>query len=96
MNKVELISKAVEVVNAEEKIVTKKDATAVVDAFIGAIIDELVAGGDAKIAGLGKFSVVDKPAKDGICALTKEPYHSDAKKAPRFKASSTLKSTLND
>jgi DNA-binding protein HU-beta len=90
MNKTELVAKVAEVTGW-----TKKDSAVAVDGIVGAITSTLVTGEEVNITGFGKFSVAKRAERDGICGLTKEAYHSDAKLAPKFKAGKNLKDIVN-
>ena len=76
---------------AEKWGLTKKDAKDVVDYVFDEISTTIKKGGEANINGFGKFSVVKKKARTGLNPLTKEKIHIAATKAPKFKASKTLK-----
>ena len=91
MNKVELASAVAEKVGS-----SKKQSTEVVDVILNVIKDELVDGGEIAITGFGKFSVVDRDARVARNPLTGEDIQVPAKKAVKFKASSTLKAEVNE
>lgn len=95
MNKVDLIAKVTEMVNAEEKVLMKKEVAVVVDAMVEAIVDSLVAGEEVKVTGLGKFSVADRAERAGVNPQTKEAITIPARKAPKFTAYSSLKEVIN-
>ena len=97
MNKVELISKVTERINteAEEKKVTKKAITEVVDAVFHEIGNALVDEEKVAIAGFGAFTIAERAERDGRNPRTGEALVIPASKAVRFKASSILKEAVN-
>lgn len=90
MNKKELI-KAI----SEKLGVTQKAAGEQVDAIIDVITETLVAGDEVSLTGFGKFSVVERAERQGVNPATSEKITIPASKAPKFKASSTLKNLVN-
>lgn len=75
--------------------VTKKDITVVVDEVFETIKDALASGEKVAIAGFGSFEVAERAARECKNPRTGEPVHVDASKAPKFKASKTLKDAVN-
>lgn len=96
MNKVEMISKVVERLAESEVKVTKKAMGEYVDAMFDTIAESIVAGEDVKIAGFGTFTVVERAERDGRNPQTGESIKIAATKAPKFKASSTLKTAVKE
>lgn len=96
MNKVEMISKVVEKLADSEVKVTKKAMTEYVDVIFDTIAESMVAGEDVKIAGFGTFTVVERAERDGRNPQTGESIKIAATKAPKFKASSTLKAAVKE
>ena len=90
MNKVELIAKIAEV---EE--VTKKAAGEQLNAVVEVITNALAKGEEVKISGFGTFSVAERAAREGRNPQTGETIQIAASKAPKFKASKTLKDVVN-
>lgn len=93
MNKTELIAAI-----AEKAGVTKKDAEAVVSAFTDTVTEVMAAGDKITLVGFGTFEAVDVAEKTGVIrmgARKGETYTTPAHKAPKFKASSTLKNSVN-
>ncbi len=90
MNKVELTR-----VVAEKTELTLKDATEVVDAVLGTVVDALAHGEEVSIAGFGKFVVKRRAARESINPRTKEVVKVPASKAPVFKAGKALKEVVN-
>lgn len=92
MNKTELIAKVQENIDIE---VSKKDLTTILDGIIDTIKNTLASGEKVAIAGFGAFEVVERAARECKNPRTGEPVHVDASKAPKFKASKTLKDAVN-
>ncbi len=86
MNKKELIAHL-----AEQAEVTNKQAEAVLNAVVVAVLDTVRAGGELVITDLGKFSTVEKAAKAGRNPKTGETIQIAAKRAPKFSAAKALK-----
>ena len=92
MNKKELINAVAEVMGT-----TKKAAGEAVDTVFGVIADAMAEGNDVAVSGFGKFVVADVPERTGIIQMGDrkgEQYTTPAHKAPKFKASSTLKDVV--
>ena len=89
MNKKELI-KAV----ATKTGFSQKDITEVVDVILGTISDTLVDGNEVNIAGVGKFLVQERAAREGVNPRTGEALHIEASKTPKFKAGKALKDAV--
>lgn len=94
MNKTELIAKVVETLKDADVKVTKKEMTTYVDTVFDTIKDEMVAGNDVNVAGFGKFTIVERDSRMGRNPQTGEQIEIAASKAPKFKASSTLKAAV--
>lgn len=90
MNKTELITRISEVNET-----TKKAAGEQLEAILAAITEALVAGEEVSLTGFGKFSVVERAERQGVNPATSEKITIPASKAPKFKASSTLKNLVN-
>lgn len=90
MNKTELIDKI-----AEGAGLTKADAKKALEATTAAIKDALVAGDKVALIGFGKFSVNERPAREGINPATKQKITIAAKKVAKFKAGADLDEALN-
>lgn len=80
---------------AEEAGLTKTDAAKAVDAFKKGIIKGVKEQGKVALVGFGTFSLKERPAREGINPLTKQPMSIPAKKAVSFKAGSKLKDAVN-
>ena len=85
MNKTELV-KAV----AAQAELTQAQAKAAVDAVVASVKDSLVKGEAVQLIGFGTFSVVEKPAREGVNPATKQKIKIAAKKVAKFKAGAEL------
>lgn len=74
---------------------SKKDATAALEAVINTISGSLKKGERVAIPGLGIFSVADRKARTGINPQTKAKIKIAASKVAKFKAGKELKELLN-
>ncbi len=90
MNKKELVA-----VVAQKAEVSKKDAEAVVNAFVEAVTAELKKGGKVQLVGFGTFEVTKRTARVGRNPRTSETIKIKASKAPKFKAGKALKDAVN-
>src|SRR5438105_13079386 len=80
---------------AEQAGISKKEATAAFDAFVGYISDTCQRGERCAIPGLGSFSVSQRKAREGRNPRTKETITIPASKNVRFKAGKDLRDVLN-
>jgi len=90
MNKHELI----ETVSSKAEI-SKKEADAVVNATLDAIIEGLVKEGKVIIPGFGSFEVRNKTAREGRNPRTGEKVTIAAKRAPAFKPGKAMKDAVD-
>ena len=90
MNKAEFIAEL-----ANNSGLSKKDAEAVLKAFVKTVEDELRKGGKVQIVGFGTFEVSERAARDGRNPRTGEVMKIEATKAPKFKAGKALKDAIN-
>ncbi len=90
MNKAALVEEVHAVLNT-----TKVQAEQVVDTVFDSIVKTLKKGDEVSVAGFGKFSVKDKPARDARNPKTGETVKVKASKAPKFGAAKALKEALN-
>jgi DNA-binding protein HU-beta len=74
---------------------TNEQDTSAVDAVFDAIAGELAAGRDVAIAGFGKFSVVERAAREGRNPATGETIQIAASRGAKFSAAAGLKQQLN-
>ena len=89
MNKRELIDTVA--ANAQ---ITKKEADAVVNATLDAIIDGLAKEGKVVVPGFGSFEVRNKTAREGRNPRTGEKVKIAAKRAPAFKPGKAMKDAV--
>lgn len=73
---------------------TQKDVAVVIDSALE-IIANTIAAEEVSLTGFGKFSVVERDQREMRNPATGEIVVVPAKKAPKFKASTTLKATVN-
>lgn len=89
MNKKELIN-----VVAERMEITKKDAGELVNVVFDVVTETIESGESVSIPGLGKFEVKEVGERTCRNPQTGEAIVVPAHKAPKFKASKTLKDAL--
>ncbi len=70
-------------------------AGSVIDATFDAITAELAAGGDVRLTGFGKFSVLGRSAREGRNPATGETIQIAASNTAKFSPATALKKTLN-
>lgn len=70
---------------------TKKQANAVIGAFIGAVGEALKGGDKVSLIGFGSFHVSQRKARTGVNPKTKKKITIAAHPAPVFKAGKELK-----
>lgn len=80
---------------AEQAGISKKEAAAAFDAFVGYISDSCQRGDRCAIPGLGSFAVTERKAREGRNPRTKETISIPASKNVRFKAGKDLRDLLN-
>jgi len=85
----------VDAVAAAVPTLTKKDATAAVDAVFEGIALALSRGGEASVAGFGSFKVGERAAREGRNPRTGEAIPIAASKAAKFSAGKALKDRIN-
>ena len=73
---------------------TKKDATAAVDAVFASIQDTLAKGDKVQLIGFGNFEVRTRAARKGRNPQTGEEIESAASKIPAFKPGKALKDAI--
>jgi DNA-binding protein HU-beta len=89
------VSKADLVAQVAEKAgLTKRDASAAVDALVEALSDALRSGARVHIYGFGVFEVVRRAAKVGRNPRTGQRVDVPARRAVRFRASRLLKEAV--
>lgn len=80
---------------AEQAGISKKEAAAAFDAFVGYISSACQSGERCAIPGLGSFAVSHRKAREGRNPRTKEKINIPASKNVRFKAGKDLRDLLN-
>jgi DNA-binding protein HU-beta len=73
---------------------SKKDAEAVLQAFLDVVTKTLSKGDDVTLAGFGTFSVTQRQARVGVNPRTLEKIQIAATKTPKFKAGKKLKDAV--
>ena len=89
MNKSQLI----DAVSADSGL-TKADSARAIDSLVGTVTKTLKKGDEVSITGFGKFSVVNRKARQGVNPRTGERVKIKASKAPKFSAGATLKQAV--
>ncbi len=89
MNKAELVAKL-----SEDAELSKTQANAVLDSFIGAVTKTLKGGGKVTLVGFGTFSVTKRAARTGRNPQTGATIKIKAKKVAKFKAGKELAAKL--
>ena len=90
MNKTELVAAV-----AEKAAITKKDATAAVEAVFEVIGDELQKKEKVQLIGFGTFQTSERKAREGRNPQTGETVKIAAATLPAFKAGKALKEKVN-
>lgn len=89
MNKTELVEKI-----AAGAGLTKVDAKKALEATVAALKEALVAGDKVQLIGFGTFSVIERPAHQGVNPSTGAKIEIAAKKVAKFKAGAELAAAL--
>jgi len=79
---------------AEKAGVTKKVASATLEAFVETVMDALKKGEKVALVGFGTFEVRERKPRKGINPQTRKPIHIPAKKVPAFRAGKELKAVI--
>ena len=79
---------------AERAGLSKKDASAAVDAVLETIEGALKRGSDVTFSGFGKFSVSQRSAREGRNPATGEKIQIAASRVPKFTAGAALKKAV--
>ena len=90
MNKTDLVAAI-----AEKTELSKKDAEKALKAFTEVVAEELKKGEKIQLVGFGTFEVAERAAREGRNPITGETIKIAASKAPKFKAGSQLKESIN-
>ncbi len=80
---------------AEQAGISKKEASAAFDAFVGYIADSCQRGERCAIPGLGSFNLSQRKAREGRNPRTNEKINIPASKNVRFKAGKELRDMVN-
>lgn len=98
MNKTDLVRSVTAEVKKDEGLsisVNQKNIGNVIDVLLDTITDALTIGEEVKFLGFGKLYTVEKEARVGKNPQTGEELKIPAHKIIKFKASKTLKQTVN-
>ncbi len=90
MNKTELVKKV-----AAENGLSQKDAAAVVNSVLNAVMDSLAAHDPVALAGFGTFSCRHRDARQGRNPANGETIEIAASNTPVFKAAKVFKDKVN-
>ena len=90
MKKAELVAAM-----AQEMNTAKHTADEALDAFAKVLSNQLAAGEELTIPGLGSFSVIEKSARNGRNPKTGETIQIAARKAVKFKAYKALNDAIS-
>ncbi|HET7712036.1 MAG TPA: HU family DNA-binding protein [Thermoanaerobaculia bacterium] len=80
---------------AEQAGISKKEASAAFDAFVGYISETCQRGDRCAVPGLGSFSISQRKAREGRNPRTNEKITIPASKNVRFKAGKDLRDAVN-
>lgn len=80
---------------SEQAGITKKEAAAAFDAFVGYITSSCQRGERCAIPGLGSFAVSERKEREGRNPRTKETITIPASKSVKFKAGKELRDLMN-
>jgi DNA-binding protein HU-beta len=89
MNKSQLVSAV-----ASDSGLSKADSSRAIESLLDTVTRALKKGDEVSITGFGKFSVVNRAARQGINPRTGERVKIKASKAPKFSAGATLKQAV--
>jgi DNA-binding protein HU-beta len=90
MNKTELVKKV-----GAENALSQKQAAAVVDSVLGAVVDTVAAGESVALFGFGTFSLKHRDAREGRNPATGKTMQFAASNTPVFKAGKAFKEKVN-
>ena len=90
MNKSQLVDHV-----AKDTELTKADASRAIESTIDHISRTLKKGEEVALTGFGKFSVVQRAARQGVNPRTGEPVKIKASKAPKFSPGAQLKHAVH-
>jgi len=90
MNKSQLIDAI-----AQQADISKKEATAALDAITSTITRSLVSGEEVSLIGFGTFKISDRAARTGRNPQTGESIQIKASRAPSWKPGKLVKEAVN-
>ena len=93
MNRTELIDA---MANKMDNSITKKDAEAVLKAFVDVVTEELTNKGKIQLVGFGTFETSVRPEREGRNPRTGETMKIAESVVPKFKPGKTLKDAVNN
>lgn len=73
---------------------TRSQSNAAIDAALETVEGVLGRGGEVTLSGFGKFSVVERGARQGVHPRTGESMQIEATRVPKFTAGSNLKQAV--
>jgi DNA-binding protein HU-beta len=80
---------------AAKSSLSRRDASAAVDAFLASITDALKSGDSITFTGFGKFSTSQRAAREGVNPRNpSQKVHIPAATVPKFSAGSQLKAAV--
>lgn len=79
---------------AENSELSAKQCDQAINALGNVIRDQLMAGGEVVVPGIGKFAVADRAARTGRNPQTGETIEIAAKRVPTFSAAKVLKDAV--
>ncbi len=78
----------------EKTDLSKRDVSAIIEAFVDVVTTELRAGNKVTVTGFGTFRVSKRAARVGINPQTKAKINIPAMTVPKFTAGKTLKDAV--
>ena len=75
---------------------SKADASAIIEATLDSVRDQLAAGGTVRAVGFGTFAVRDKKERPGQNPATGEPMTIPGKRVPVFRPGQNLRDAVAD
>ncbi|HEY4428079.1 MAG TPA: HU family DNA-binding protein [Solirubrobacteraceae bacterium] len=90
MNKSQLIAAV-----SSDSGLSKVDSARAIESLLDTVTRTLKKGDEVSITGFGKFSVVNRAARQGVNPRTGERVKIKASKAPKFSAGATLKQAVS-
>jgi DNA-binding protein HU-beta len=90
MNKSQLVEEV-----ASDSGLSKADSSRAIESVLATVTKTLKKGDEVSITGFGKFSVVQRAARQGVNPRTGERVKIKASKAPKFTAGAGLKQAIS-